>query len=66
MPLPRGDLRDRIEGLKEYAEWSRCVLEEARKATGAFDPATKCGKAPAPPNIGIPKEIPEKPNSQNG
>lgn len=61
---PSEEMQKRLESLRKYAEWSRCVLTEARKADGAFDPVKKCGKAPDLPELpSLRKDLPEKPEA---
>jgi hypothetical protein len=69
MRPPTGELRRRLQELQKYAEWQRCVVAEARKAKGPFDPKKACGEAPAlptPPNFPNPPSIPEKPDGSGG
>jgi len=41
-------MKDRMDDLKANAEWTRCVLELARTATGPVDLEKECGPRPEP------------------
>jgi hypothetical protein len=68
MPMrpPTGELRQRLQDFKKYLEWQQCVVNEARKSKGSFDPTKVCGAAPAlpkPPTFSMLPPIPEKPRA---